>query len=738
MAQLPRYRDTVRPAPLDVSTADNGSADAAAAQLGQVFEQFSARTSAVAGGLAQQAGATAGETAGAAGAPEPKTGFEGLSRYGQAYNSAAEAAYMSKLEREVTDKMNDIERQSEADPDGYEQKAGAMVGGYQDVLPAYKTRVMDMIDRHVINSRTKIRDQKLTLDRQQHVADFNDGQSALIQDAVTHAMMVKPEDGDKVLLGAIAENDSRLAALQRELAIDPVAAERSSQAFKLGLTKALNDARAKVFTDKLETQARVDAVIADQQFAAVMGRSDIDPEVRAMIEHDYNQMRTDLHSERARQLGEQSATLSAALGAGEFGPQVIAAARQLFKVGASGVDEYQGFRRSEAENARRGAEKAVDIQMFQDLVLGAPGTPDRPRGVALDPSNPTHQKMVDAGFDAMTKQAGVAPGSESWMSAAERVTERTNVMPTQVDSFIRSSMLAEDPTVVARGAAAATRMQRANNFAWEYNRDPKTTAFVRVTNDMMEGGASPKDAVAAGRRLTYEADSKQTEALERQYNRRSREITTSNPTFLQSVVDSTMQTQDPETGIKLPFFGRVGMSAPPAPDEMKQEYETLVRGYYNLTGGDLDKAREIAGDHIKSRWGITHMNGPAELVKYPPERYYPGLTAPMIREDLVATLNGAGYTGSPNDVTLHEIPGKTDLSHGKIWGLVTKNVYGSEDTVRDGFNAPIVLKMDVDKISEQIKVAKGQALQETLRLQREAQAQDAAFMRGAEPATIIK
>lgn len=682
MAQLPRYRDAVRPAALDVS-ADNGSARAAD-QLGQIYANFGAQTAQVAGGLATQAGEAAGTQAGAFGTPEPKEGFTGLSAYGRAYNSAAEVAYLSKTQRDVLSKMDDIERQSEADPEKFETLAGAVVAGYEDVLPEYKARVVDMIDRQIIASRSKILDQKLTYDRHQHIADYSSGTEPSIKATVQEALMLPPEEGDKALIGAIADNDAKLAAMQKDHTIDPVAAEQLSASFKDGLAKALDQARATVVLDKLTAQARADVEVGDQMFSQFMAKDGVDPQVRAIVEQEYGDMRSGLLQERSRTHAEFSADFSARLARGEYGAKAEADARQLYRVGASSVDEFQGFMAHIAQNEKAAIEDGVDISRVTDAMS------QQVRGLGLDPRNPADQKAVNSYFKHVMEQSGYAPGSSQWQAAAERVANRTNVLPDAADSFYRRSMMSEDPTRVAQGAAGAARIMRTNKVAWDYNRDPKITAYAMNINDMLEAGVPVVEAVNAVNATTFDLDDKKREQLHAQYGTNKRALSQENASYLQGQLNHSPEMQDPRTGV-YGFF----RSAPTASADMQSEYDKLVRVYYTLNDGDVDKAREVANQHLMSTWGFTTMNGTPELVKYPPEKMNPNLTSDAIIADKTQTLRDAGYTGDASTVKLATIPGTTDRSNGVIWALVAPSPYGGRaEPVLDGRNQAILFRLD--------------------------------------------
>ncbi|HEX4627525.1 MAG TPA: hypothetical protein VH137_01950, partial [Gemmatimonadales bacterium] len=150
----------------------------------------------------------------------------------------------------------------------------------------------------------------------------------------------------------------------------------------------------------------------------------------------------------------------------------------------------------------------------------------------------------------------------------------------------------------------------------------------------------------------------------------------------QSALDAVVAQQihsDP----KLAEIGWLKNTVPTIPTGMAADYRTLTRSYFNANGGDIKSAEASASRDLSASWGLTRMNGSPELVRYPPERLFPGLKADDIRADLARTVEKSpeAFTRwNPGDrklETFHVEPSAlqlvptddTDRTGGREWGL---------------------------------------------------------------------
>jgi hypothetical protein len=173
------------------------------------------------------------------------------------------------------------------------------------------------------------------------------------------------------------------------------------------------------------------------------------------------------------------------------------------------------------------------------------------------------------------------------------------------------------------------------------------------------------------------------------------------------------------------------MASAPAPSlEMQGEYNGLVSRMYNYTNGDVAQAQRLAYDAIKSRYGVTTMNGAPEIVKYSPEKFY-GLPPQFIRADVADVVKAAGSDVDPAKVRIHATPDVERTKGQRGWLLQTLDEYGNYDTLRDQHNQPVyydlpldpaALKAAAEKASAAADVVSNKARAETARTDANAEA----------------
>lgn len=674
MAKFTRYRDLANPASPQIGIGGGGDV---AASLSRTFDEFGQRVQQVALGLASQAGAVAGAREGAAGQPKPKNSFGGLTAYGRAYNSAAEAAYFSKIETDIAAKADELQRANEAEPTQFDVLAGAYsTGVLESVVPEYKDRVSNLMNRAFLQVRSNLLDQRVARDREDNLAAVQESIPFSITDFVKHSLTLPSQEGDAVMLAGRADLHARIDGLVNEKVIGSVKALDLKESIDKGIAQEYLDQRSEPFLNKMVAAMRANTEVGDAMASNFMANPAIPEDVKARVWESYDKQRTALHSERSRTFGESSAGFAADIAHGQYGPAMIARARRLFQLGASSVDEFQGFMSAIANNEDKAMEDGVDISRVTDIMkLEDPL-------LGLDPKNEKDRKAVGVYFDALTVQAGLHPGDERWQAAATAVATKTNIMPAAADRWARINALSPDPNKAAQASAFIKRVSTNNSPAWDYNRDPKLDAYAREVNDGIASGVSPAEAVTVAKQLVYDVSDKQIENLHYQYRKGIKDDPNSSSL-------NTLLKHDERTA-EFGFFSN-SLRAP-IPQDMQYEYDRLVARYYDYSGGDIEKARSRANDAILSQWGVTKMNGTPQMVKFPPEKFY-GVNQTMIDTDKAAVLKAVNYTGDPAKTYLAPLPQETERSNGRTWALMTTDEYGNPEPVRKSNNMPMFYQL---------------------------------------------
>lgn len=125
--------------------------------------------------------------------------------------------------------------------------------------------------------------------------------------------------------------------------------------------------------------------------------------------------------------------------------------------------------------------------------------------------------------------------------------------------------------------------------------------------------------------------------------------------------------------------------------------DEVVRSEFVRNGGDLDAARKVALDTMKARYGVSEVNGGADIMRNPPEQHYalpwltPGETAKVIRDEAVDDIAKDALIDplnpiSPSTVRLlpYPIRGKVSPDGKPTYALQVKDSAGNWHTQING------------------------------------------------------
>lgn len=410
---------------------------------------------------------------------------------------------------------------------------------------------------------------------------------------------------------------------------------------------------------------RTDTNQGAQQLSQIE-KSGLTPDQQSQVIQSVEKGRNDLAIERRQnpQVRQQITSLDDSIASDNVAPNALDKVEQLWKQGAV-TDQQRVVYRDQIERAQKKGSADASLldyahTAYQNLV-------------PLDPKDPNDKKAADL---LLQESALGAPGNTSaYNNAAVHIASRLGVVPDAAISYGRSNLVGGDPKAAASGAQLLSNLQEANPRAYMMATDPETRAMADTVNRVVQAGGSPEAAVQMARENDQRSKSDQ-EQLTRQWN--ARYPVAKDSTQLEKNDLSKALTSDPlYEGTGLPGFKPGVPNAPPA---LAGEFDDLTHQYFNHTGGNLAQAQQLAIHDLKGTWGVSQVNGSRELMKYAPERMFPGLTGDMVRDDLKTSGHG--------DAHLTETP-ETGTSGGKVWNLSEKDQFGAFDVVRDKNGMPL-------------------------------------------------
>lgn len=666
------YRQTQRPElGIDPYRLPGSGMAAQAEALQRVFKEFEGIGGNVFNTAEKKLGAEAGAISGAAGHPQPYTGLAAITAYGSAYDAAAHVSYINGTNAQLEDKLTEIEQDSPGDPVAFQTRAKGVVDAILKEAPEiYKPELQTMAALRMHAGLTRTRAQAIEDAKSSAVASYTDTVESRIDAALKTASTLPPDQQGALVQRTIAENRGQLDALVKARAITAEKASEMQAKFEAATTKAVHEQYTSNIVDHFMSYARggdVDA--ADKALHGYLADPANSAEDKTAVTKAYIAEVDNFHQAQARLHANDIAAVGQALVGNEkhpgaYGRGIESRIHQLYKIGALSPEGLHSLLDQSMRNQVQSIKDDSANELLDAALHG---------GTKLDPTDHAVIKAADKYFQTHTEASSAAPLSDAWITAAAGFARQTNIIPPSVMSQIRIGLISGDPVGAARAAAAGERIRAANPQIDPWANDPKAAAIANSITTNLHAGMAP---TAAYQLAVQQADipPAQKEIVRQNYAQAVRANPGGNLKALQGALDSEAPG----------WFAH----APPAPVPMQAEFNQLTSTYYTLNGGNLDAARKLAAKQVQTTWGVSHMNGTPELVKWAPERL--GVTPEQIRADVASSVQATGYSGDPAQV--HLVPNaETDASAGRVWGLVhTDPTTGLSDVILNSRNQPVV------------------------------------------------
>jgi hypothetical protein len=660
MAKPPRYRDLEGASLIDpgARSTRTGAADVAS-QLAQTFSSFSRVGSDIGGALTSNVAADEGTKAGLTGTPEIRKGLRAVTAYGRSYNNAAEAAYSARTQVDVDETIRRLEDEHEADPNGFNLKVAEYEKGLLEETPEeLRDRTALVLRSRAAASGQRVRNQAIALERNQNEADYVSSLPARINNTLAMLETLEGEHADVALTESVSDNRAQLAALVNDKVLTPMQAAKYDAEYRIGIDEGLTEMRIGGTVENMVTAMKSSVARGDAMLASLDSNKNLSTDDKIEIHKQYRAAREALSFERSRLHVEESGNLARSLAANGYGPELEAENVRLYDRGAISVDEYESNIGAMTRNQETSVEDGISTEAVQMAMNGGQG---------LDPTIKDHRDAADAYLKDVVAKTGMTVGDPRYQAFVSEMVRKTNILPASADSWARISVLSGQPEQVATGAGFLGRVNEANPRAWNYADDPRIGAMVDQVNTFMKSGIVTERAFEMAHRNVYERTDAQRALLQDQYRVAIKDD--DNSAALQDELDADEN------------FDRAWFSgAPDAPLAMQAEFDSLVNQFFQLNNGDLVAARRMASDTVRATYGYTTVNGEPELMKYAPEKMFPGMTPEVIRHDVGAALQSVGYAGDASKVRLVPSP-ETERTSGRVFQLAELDEYGVPDVV---------------------------------------------------------
>lgn len=253
-------------------------------------------------------------------------------------------------------------------------------------------------------------------------------------------------------------------------------------------------------------------------------------------------------------------------------------------------------------------------------------------GAAVNGFDADERKVGDKAFSAMVD---AAPDKAEVLT--ETFVRSTGYIPKTVQADIRQGVASTDPTVLAATLSRADALEVA----------------APISFDSFEGGAAAREKLTLFRHYVNDLGIAGNDAAQRiiamddparKVNREVLKPGVKDYLDTLSIGDVTDQF-DPGMFSSEPGAGIM----PVQTNGMLAEYREIAEEKFYETGGDAGAAKALALADLKKRWNVSTISGSPNLMRTPPELYYPPVEGghTYLRDDAMSTAKAFAVTDAP-------------------------------------------------------------------------------------------
>lgn len=228
----------------------------------------------------------------------------------------------------------------------------------------------------------------------------------------------------------------------------------------------------------------------------------------------------------------------------------------------------------------------------------------------LDPNDKSNQDAADNYFEN-----NIEPSfnirDESSLNAVAEVSSRTGIIPSQIKSKLVTGSTSKNPELVIPMAKMYGQIFDINPSAVN-GLSTDAMAYYGKIYGLTRAGMDAKEAIETAYKATYEQD----------------DMTRKMLSDMKSGNKYSKEREKAAQGNINSFFAFGGFSSPNVTkpsvsnSEYMRDYFVLYDTNFDKSGGDVELAKKNTNAQIKSKWGITSINGKDEVMRYAPEAVY--------------------------------------------------------------------------------------------------------------------
>ncbi|WP_202209655.1 hypothetical protein [Escherichia coli] len=227
----------------------------------------------------------------------------------------------------------------------------------------------------------------------------------------------------------------------------------------------------------------------------------------------------------------------------------------------------------------------------------------------LDPNDKNNQAAVDRYF-AQDIAPSFSISDPQSINTLVTVTTKSGMIPTQVKTMLNSGATSRDPALVVPMAKFYGQLFD-NNPAAAATLDKSTMAFYGKVYDYSRAGVPEDKAVDMAYSQVFQQDDRMKQMLSTAM--RDKKYVAARATAAQNNASSLTSFGSWSPDITDPGKSNAAY---------QRDYQTIYDANFVQTGGDAEQAEKMTNAMIRTTWGVSTVNGKAEVMKYAPEALY--------------------------------------------------------------------------------------------------------------------
>ncbi|MCN7277766.1 hypothetical protein MLI18_000005, partial [Escherichia coli] len=227
----------------------------------------------------------------------------------------------------------------------------------------------------------------------------------------------------------------------------------------------------------------------------------------------------------------------------------------------------------------------------------------------LDPNDKNNQAAVDRYF-AQDIAPSFSISDPQSINTLVTVTTKSGMIPTQIKTMLNSGATSRDPALVVPMAKFYGQLFD-NNPAAAATLDKSTMAFYGKVYDYSRAGVPEDKAVDMAYSQVFQQDDRMKQMLSTAM--RDKKYVAARATAAQNNASSLTSFGSWSPDITDPGKSNAAY---------QRDYQTIYDANFVQTGGDAEQAEKMTNAMIRTTWGVSTVNGKAEVMKYAPEALY--------------------------------------------------------------------------------------------------------------------